>query len=210
VTGARAVDRRVLVFGDSFVAGVGDPDCRGWVGRAGARSWAAGIALTVHPLGIRRQTSVDVAARWIAEARPRCGAGIDCRVVFSFGANDATLEDGRERVAPGVSAATLERVLHEAAALGLATFVVGPSPVGDDAQDARIVALAQRFAAVCEACRTPFVDVVGALRASAIWVAEAAANDGTHPGAGGYDALAELVVGGGWLEWLTGEPRRAR
>jgi len=207
VTGAQLLERRVLVFGDSFVAGVGDPECRGWVGRVGARSWAAGIALTVHPLGIRRETSVDVAARWIAEARPRCGAGIDCRVVFSFGANDATLEDGRERVAPGVSAATLERVLHEAATLGLASFVVGPPPVGEAAHDARIVALAQRFAAVCEACATPFVDVAGALGASEIWVAEAAAGDGTHPGAGGYAALAEVVVAGGWLEWLERERR---
>ncbi|MEA2138589.1 MAG: acyl-CoA thioesterase [Solirubrobacteraceae bacterium] len=203
MSGAEQADRRVLVFGDSFVAGVGDPDCRGWVGRVGAASWEAGIALTVHPLGVPRQTSVEVAARWIAEARPRCATGVDARVVFSFGANDATFEDGAARVAPAVSAATLERVLGEAAALGLATFVVGPPPVGDGSQDARIVALARRFAAVCEACETPFVDVAAACGADETWVAEAAAGDGTHPGAGGYAALAGLVLAGGWLDWLA-------
>jgi lysophospholipase L1-like esterase len=42
---------------------------------------------------------------------------------------------------------------------------------------------------------------VTALRATA-WAREAAGNDGTHPGAGGYAALAQLVLGAGWLTWL--------
>ena len=50
----------------------------------------------------------------------------------------------------------------------------------------------------------PFVDVFGALRANAAWTAEAAAGDGTHPGAGGYAALARLVLAHGWLDWLRG------
>jgi acyl-CoA thioesterase-1 len=201
--GAPAADRRVLVFGDSFVAGVGDPDCRGWVGRVGAASRAAGIALTVHPLGIRSQTSVEVAARWVAEARPRCGEGIDARVAFSFGANDTTLRDGRERVEAGVSEATLARVLAEAAALALPAFVVGPPPVGEPEQDARVAALTQRFAAVCRAADVPFVAVEAALRANRAWTAEAAASDGTHPAAGGYAALSELVLDGGWMTWAA-------
>jgi acyl-CoA thioesterase I len=49
----------------------------------------------------------------------------------------------------------------------------------------------------------PFVDVFGALCANAAWTAEAAAGDGAHPGAGGYAALAQLVLAGGWLEWLA-------
>jgi acyl-CoA thioesterase-1 len=199
---ATTPDRRVLVFGDSFVAGVGDPQCRGWVGRVGEASWAAGIPLTLHSLGIRRQTSVEVAARWLAEARPRADAGIDCRVVFSFGANDATIEDARERVAPAESAATLHRVLGEAAALGLASFVVGPAPVGEPEQDDRIAMLRTRFAAVCDARAVTFVPIDEPLRASAAWLAEAAEGDGTHPAAGGYGALAALVLAGGWLAWL--------
>lgn len=39
----------VCFVGDSFVAGFGDPEHRGWVGRV-----AAGSAATVYNLGIRR------------------------------------------------------------------------------------------------------------------------------------------------------------
>ena len=38
--------------------------------------------------------------------------------------------------------------------------------------------------------------------ATPAWTTEAAANDGSHPGAGGYQALAQLVLGGGWPVWL--------
>ncbi len=34
------------------------------------------------------------------------------------------------------------------------------------------------------------------------WRSEAVANDGSHPGAGGYSALAEIVLAAGWLGWL--------
>jgi lysophospholipase L1-like esterase len=124
-------DRRVLFFGDSIVAGIGDPSGRGWVGRVVAASWAAGLALTAYPLGVRRQTSVEVARRWRDEARPRLICGADCRVVFAVGVNDTTIEDGTERVAPERSEATLARMLDEAAARGLPAFVVGPAPVCD-------------------------------------------------------------------------------
>ena len=42
--GSAERDLRVLFFGDSFVAGTGDPEARGWVGRVAAATWAAGIA----------------------------------------------------------------------------------------------------------------------------------------------------------------------
>ena len=58
-------------------------------------SWAADIPLTAYNLGVRREPSVAVVARWAVEARPRIAPGADCRVVFSFGANDATIEVGR-------------------------------------------------------------------------------------------------------------------
>jgi acyl-CoA thioesterase-1 len=195
-------DLRVLFFGDSFVAGTGDPTGRGWVGRVVAATWAAGTPMTGYPLGIRRETSVEIAERWQAETRPRLLAGADCRVVFAFGTNDATFEDGRLRVEPGRSLEALERVLDEAAQLGLAAFVVGPSPSCDPAQDDRIAALSARFAAVCDARSVPFVGVVEALRTSAVWAEEARAGDGVHPGAGGYGALARLVLEGGWPEWI--------
>lgn len=199
---ASDADRRVLFFGDSIVAGFGDPDGLGWVGRVVAASWAEGVALTAYALGVRRETSAQIAQRWLAEARPRLAPGADSRVVFSFAINDATIEDGRPRVEPAASVATLERVLDEAAALALPAFVVGPASSCDDAQDARIASLSERFAAVCAARAVPFVGVIEALRATPAWAAEASAGDGVHPAAGGYDALARLVLAGGWLDWL--------
>ena len=195
-------DLRVLFFGDSFVAGTGDPTGCGWVGRVVAATWAAGTPMTAYPLGIRRETSVEVAARWRAEMRPRLLAGADCRVVFSFGTNDATFEDGRARVEPQASVLMLERVLDEAARLGLTAFVVGPAPSCDPGQDDRVSALSARFATVCAARSVPFVEVIEALRATAAWAEEAQAGDGVHPAAGGYEALTALVLAGGWLGWV--------
>jgi lysophospholipase L1-like esterase len=197
------VDRRVLFFGDSIVAGVGDPDGRGWVGRVVAASWDAGLPLTPYPLGVRRQTSVEVAERWLAEARPRLLEGADCRVVFAVGVNDATVEDGAERVAPDTSVATLARMLDEAAQLGLAAFVVGPSPVADPEHSARLAILSEHFREVCATRAIAFCGVLEPLVATGVWLEEAAAGDGAHPAAVGYEALARLVLAGGWLEWLA-------
>ncbi|MEJ7797120.1 MAG: GDSL-type esterase/lipase family protein [Solirubrobacteraceae bacterium] len=195
-------DRRVLFFGDSFVAGVGDRECRGWVGRVTAASAAADMSFTAYPLGVRRDTSAQVAARWRAEALPRLADDADCRVVFSFGANDATVECGQRRVEPDLSAKTLARVLDEAAQLDLRAFVVGPPPVADVEQDDCIARLSQRFGTICAQREVPFVAVFDALGASPIWAQEAQEGDGVHPGAGGYEALACLVLAGGWLDWL--------
>jgi lysophospholipase L1-like esterase len=158
---------------------------------------------------VRRQTSVEIAARWRGEARARLHDGGDCRVVFCFGTNDATVEHGARRVAPDVSVATLQRVLGEAAELGLPAFVVGPPPAGEHAQDERICVLSRRFDAVCRDRDVPFAAVVEALLGTRAWVGEAAAGDGSHPAAGGYDALARLVLQAGWLDWVrwAGVPR---
>jgi acyl-CoA thioesterase-1 len=196
-------DRRVLFFGDSFVAGVGDPTGRGWVGRVVAASFHAGLPLVAYNLGIRRETSRDVAARWLREARPRMQAPAGYGVVFGFGVNDTTEEDGRLRVEPGEGIEALAAMLEGAARLALPALVVGPPPAGEPAQDVRVRALSARFAAVAAARAVPFVDVHGALCANAAWSAEAAAGDGSHPAAEGYAALARLVLAGGWLEWLA-------
>lgn len=197
-------DRRVLFFGDSFVAGVGDPTGRGWVGRLVAASFDAGLPLVAYNLGVRRQTSLEVAERWQAEARPRLAAEAGCGVVFAFGVNDTTQEDGRVRVDPGLAIDVLGRVLDDAADLGLPALVVGPPPADEPAQCARVKALSSAFADVAGGRGVPYVGVVGDLCANAAWVAEATAGDGSHPGAGGYSALARLVLAGGWLSWLEG------
>ena len=77
---------RLCAFGESTVNGTADPDHLGWVGRAitGRRD------ITLYNLGIRRETSTELAARWRAEALLRWTDAEPMRLVFSFGLNDCT------------------------------------------------------------------------------------------------------------------------
>jgi acyl-CoA thioesterase I len=156
---ADRADRRVLFFGDSFVAGTGDPAGLGWVGRVVASSFAAGAGLTAYNLGVRGETSVQVAARWRAEARPRMLAPAGYGVVFSVGVNDTMLQDGRRRVEPRLALDSLGSVLDEAAAAGLRAFLVGPAPAGEAAHDARIGGLSASFERLAAGRGVPFVAV---------------------------------------------------
>jgi acyl-CoA thioesterase-1 len=193
-------DRRILFFGDSFVAGVGDPSGLGWVGRVVAAAHATSRPLTAYNLGVRRDTSADVERRFRAEAQARIGAAdASYGVVLGLGTNDTTAEDGRVRVEPGVAVDNLRRVIESARELGLDVFVVGPPPAGEPAQDERVCALSSRFAQLAGDHDVPFVATATALQATPAWTTEAAAGDGSHPAGGGYAALAELVLGGGFL-----------
>ena len=97
---------------------------------------------------------------------------------------------------------TLAIVLGEAADLKLPAFVVGPGPVGDPLRDDGIAALSAAFAGLAARRGAPFVSVIDELRASAVWSGEAAAGDGAHPAAGGYEELARLVLAGGFVDWV--------
>lgn len=197
-------DLRVCFVGDSFVAGVGDPGHLGWVGRLARGSARDGLPLTSYVLGVRRQTTAEVAARWAAECRVRLAGGEwESRVVLSTGVNDTTEEDGVPRLSPQRSVAALTDVLTGAAGAGWPVLVVGPPAVADAAQNDRIAALDDRFARACAGHGVPYVPVATALAAHPTWAAEVAAGDGAHPGAGGYAVLAGLVRPH-WQRWITG------
>lgn len=186
---------RICFFGDSFVNGTGDPHCLGWVGQV-----CAGRGVTVYNLGIRRDASGDVARRWRGEAGLRLPPEADGRLVFSFGANDCV--DGGPP--PAETLATTRRVLGEAA-IWLPTLFVGPPPRGEPAGDSRVAALSDGLAALCRELAVPFLEVFRPLAGCPAWAAEAAAGDGAHPAAGGYQALAGLVESWpAWQAWFTG------
>jgi acyl-CoA thioesterase-1 len=197
-------DVRVCFVGDSFVAGVGDPEHRGWVGRVCARSAADGRPLTAYNLGVRAQTSADVLARWRAECGQRLSADWDSRVVVSLGVNDTTIRDGRRRVPRERSPQHLTAILDGARGAGWPVLVVGPPPVADSAQNERLAELDTGFAGACAGRGVPYVRVLAALAADPVWMQEVAAGDGAHPAAAGYRALADLVWPR-WSEW-TGAP----
>jgi acyl-CoA thioesterase I len=154
------VDQRVLFFGDSRVAGVGDPEGKGWVGRVVAESFRLGHPLMAYNLGVRGETSEQVAARWHAEALPRLTPAADGRIVLSFGANDTTVEEGRLRVEAERSCAALSAILKGAAVAGVRALMVGPAPVDDPAQNERICTLSAAFGDACREAGVSFVSVV--------------------------------------------------
>ncbi len=200
----------VLFFGDSLVAGVGDPDGGGWVARIVSAYLDRGLPLTAYNLGVRGESTVQVASRWRAEATPRKLSGSDARIVVSFGTNDTTLEQGDVRVPTLSSLQTLARILAEARVLGFAPLVVGPAPIDDSEQNRRIAELSASFAKVCDEQDAPFIAVFPTLLESSLWMSEVSAGDGAHPGAAGYQTLAQLLIEKGLLAWLTAKPDVAR
>jgi acyl-CoA thioesterase-1 len=105
---------RICFFGDSFVNGTGDDDGLGWVGRVVAKARQSGCDVTAYNLGIRGDTSADVAARWRSEASSRLPPNCNGRLVFSFGANDC-VSQGSPRVSRMDSLAHLESIITAAA-----------------------------------------------------------------------------------------------
>jgi lysophospholipase L1-like esterase len=180
---------RLIAFGDSMVAGAGDPDHLGWVGRA----VAGRREITLYNLGVRRETSGDIAARWRAEALPRMTQDEPMRIVASFGCNDANIVDGHPRMTQAESLKNAHAVLTGAGAL-CPVLMVGPPPPVDPGVCARVEGLNEAFKALAARLKVPFIDVLRPLMADGLWQAEAAAWDGAHPGAAGYQQVADLVA----------------
>ena len=192
---------RICFFGDSFVNGTGDEDALGWVGRLVARARQSGRDVTAYNLGIRRDTSADVAARWRSEARLRLPSDCDGRLVFSFGANDClpTGVDDGPRIGRAESLANLEAILREAQRW-LPTLMVGPGIAADAAEaNARICELSAEYAKMCEQFGVPYLEICHLLLASPTWTREALAGDGAHPNRAGYEIVANAVSD--WSDW---------
>ncbi|MCC7367898.1 MAG: lipase [Chloroflexi bacterium] len=196
-------DLRICFVGDSFTQGTGDEAYLGWPGRICASARARGHTITAYNLGIRRETTADILARWRAEVTPRLVPGVDGRIVLSFGANDATIENGQWRVPPDRSEANARQLISEAKA-GYPVLVVGVPPAPEPDKTARHAELAARYARVCQALDVPFLDILGPIQAVEAWWREVAAGDGIHPAAGGYTALAGLVEA--WPAWRAWTP----
>ncbi|MGW1739665.1 GDSL-type esterase/lipase family protein [Nocardia sp. NPDC001965] len=194
-------DQRICLVGDSFVAGVGDPQALGWAGRLTAHARAAGAARTVYNLGVRGHTSADIAARWAAECLVRLPAGSDGRVVFSFGVNDSLLVDGRPLVEAASTVTNLSVLLTSARAQGWPVLVVGPPPVDDIRHNDRIGELDRSFEQTCAEFEVPYAASFRLLADFPVWAEQVRAGDGAHPGAEGYAAFADRLLPV-WRQWL--------
>jgi acyl-CoA thioesterase I len=188
---------RICFVGDSITNGTGDPEYLGWVGRVMQHERKRRTELTSYNLGIRRDRSDQIRARWRGEVEARLPAEHEGRVVFAFGANDAVQE-----IAPAATLGHAEAMLTEARA-HWPVFLVGPSPLAEEKARARLVMLDEALDALCMRIAVPYVSVFDGLMATPVWLDEARAGDGAHPGAGGYRRLAEIILASAaWRDWM--------
>ena len=199
---------RICVIGDSFVNGTGDDDCLGWPGRICSEARRRGCDITLYNLGIRRNTTTDIAERWEREAKARLSPEHDGRLMFSFGVNDCVSEEpGQTRVPKAASIASARMILSRAKAW-LPTLMIGPPPTGDAELDGRVKRLSDHLSALCSELSVPFLSPWDRLMASATWLREAEMGDGVHPNRGGYAVLADLILGWpSWRTWVDGTNR---
>ena len=193
------MDMRLIFIGDSIVAGSGDDECRGWVGRVGSASRRAGVDHTPYNLGIGGNTAADVLARWEREVTLRLSDEIENRLVVQVGVNDA--RDGVERPAAD-SARDLAAIVDGVRGIGLEPLVVGPIPTAQAEESERIGALSRTFAQVCADAGATYIEVHAALRDNGTFLASQQ-SDGYHPDADGYAEIAQVVLHNGWWEWLA-------
>ena len=180
---------RLCFFGGSFVAGAGDDAALGWPGRLTAHAQLAGVDVTAYNLGVRRDTSSDIAARWGAEAVARLPAHFERRLAFSFGANDCVLDaHGASRVAHEQALANAESILSQARGVA-PTMMMRPPPSPTIPPPARgSMRLSEDLEGTCAGLGVPYLPIFGHLMNCEIWVEEARRGDGAHPNSGGYAA----------------------
>jgi acyl-CoA thioesterase I len=190
---------RICFIGDSFVNGTGDDDCLGWAGRLCSEARQRGRDVTYYNLGIRRDTSADIAARWETEATARLPPGHDGRLVFSFGVNDCVLEiPERSRVLADESVSNACAILSRARAR-YPILMIGPPCTGEAALDQRIEYVSERIATVCEDFAVSFLSVWPILEGNEVWLEEARQGDGVHPNRGGYLLMYNAILS--WQPW---------
>ncbi|HUR71013.1 MAG TPA: GDSL-type esterase/lipase family protein [Candidatus Limnocylindrales bacterium] len=192
-------DLRICFIGDSFVHGSEDPEYLGWTGRVSILARERGYKLTCYDLGVRRETSSEIAARWELEARRRLPHPCTPYVVFSYGVNDTTVEEGRTRVPQLVSIENTRQILQTARQCDYRTALIGPPPIADRQHNDRTRQLSLAMGQVAKAEGVEFLSTFDALYADAVWMAEVSAGDGAHPGAAGYARFAALVDA--WKGW---------
>lgn len=191
-------DIRIYFIGDSYVNGTYDPDFLGWPGRVCAASQSPEVGITAYNLGIRADTSEDVRRRWKNEVVARRLIPHDGRIVFAFGANDCFLVDGKKRIERPATEENAEAILSEASEM-LPVLMIGPPPGLGQEQDDLRQDMDGLMKKICGRTGVPYLSVIDDLRAEGVWQQEAAKGDQIHPSAGGYSALADLVLQ--WPEW---------
>lgn len=209
--------RTLVVLGDSFTAGEGDPSGHGWVGPiAAAARGGLPESTTAYPLGICGDAVADVEARWRRELEARSRTRTVTHVMLAVGTNDAWALRLAGASADGAAAdaatASLLRVLDGLEDLDVPLAVVGIPPLPEAEGDATGAALDRRWADVVAVRGLRRFPLREPLSADERWArALRSAPDGIHPDAEGYAAWADALLAQGVLEWLADlAPRSSR
>ena len=194
-------DHRICFVGDSFVQGTCDPLCLGWPGRVTVQAQRNGFNVTHYNLGIRRDTSQDIRNRWEKECDYRLPTSAHQYVVFSFGANDTTIENDKRRIPVAESRDHFREIISKAQSR-YKTLIIGPPPVNDPEHQERIKELSQNFERLSQEFSIPYLSVIETLSVDPTWMTELSNNDDCHPSDLGYTKLADLVSS--WTNWWFG------
>lgn len=210
---------RICFVGDSMTHGTQDKTTLGWPGRICAQARRRGHDISHYNLGIRRDTSQDIAKRWLAECEARLPSTSPCAIVFSFGVNDMACDkDKLFRVPPSESHKIAQSIVTEASSRWPVLWI-SPVPIGrggpnhgnraawlleEDYQDKRLAQLVLDYAAIAATLNVPYLDLFTPLSRSRRWRwALSAGGDGVHPSAFGYSQMAKLIDRwSAWQAWL--------
>jgi len=190
-------DLRICFVGDSFVAGINDPESLGWTGRLSALAHRRGYNLTQYNLGIRRDTSADIAVRWQAEAACRLPDYCKPFVVFSFGVNDTTIETGGMRLEETQSIENTRHMLG-AARKRYSVLLIGPPPIADAKQNKRTRRLSQLMSEAAAEEGVLLFPIFDALIEDPVWMARSECGrrrSSARGGIRGTDGAGRSVAG---------------
>jgi lysophospholipase L1-like esterase len=209
--------QRICFFGDSITVGTGDIACRGWPSYACEQEGVErGHDVSCYNLGIRAETSKDIAKRWQQEYAPRLPAHVTGRLVFMFGVNDcAELKGDGVRVPAQDSLATAVSILSEAKSI-LPTLWMGMTPVRRTPPEIspgpgvtyrfdreRTEALNSAYRIAAAEIGIPYLDLHSLLAQDADWNSMLERGDGVHPDDDGHRRVAQLVTEfDGWRDWF--------
>jgi lysophospholipase L1-like esterase len=191
----------ICCFGDSTTLGIGDEQGLGWPGRLARNLDGAARGIGVYNLGVRADTSVNISARWQAEARARFKD--DKRgLVFCFGTADAAQSVPLEQsLEAGQAMLTQARELAP-------TFFLTPPPMGNAEKNAHLHKLAAALLQAAQNLRLERFDLYSTLNRDEAYRAAMQRGDGVHPDAAGYDRMAEILEGWSPLRTLfQGNPQ---
>ncbi len=182
--------------------GTGDPEYLGWTGRLCQMARRRGHDVTYYNLGVRGDSSLDIAKRWREETARRL-PDEPGHLVFSFGTNDAYVEDGT-RIIPLTTTLTVTSQILEEAQQVHQVLMVGPPPISSNEENVRIREISENLGKLCARLQIPYLESFASLGRNSTWLEQVELGDGDHPQAAGYAVWAQLVDS--WEAWRAWVP----